>query len=248
MPAGRRNGAPASMPSSITPTLTPWPAVEWSAPQSGTAPTSDGTVSVRVVGRDGIDAGHARQPLHASERAHGQPQRDRVEHDAVAPLHGGRGHGGAQPRREDVLDAAQPSEVEPRAERRGVQPRDAADAHQLPATRRNERERRWRQAHDDVARRALPAAPGRCGEHAGATHSTSPESVCKKRPRAPGARGHVERTRSAAMRAASVGLMPTGMPRASSASFLPCAVPEDPEMIAPAWPMVLPAGAEKPAM
>ncbi len=53
---------------------------------------------------------------------------------------------------------------------------------------------------------------------------------------------------SAARLAASVGLEPTRMPRASSASFLPAAVPEEPEMIAPAWPIVLPGGAWKPAM
>jgi succinyl-CoA synthetase alpha subunit len=33
----------------------------------------------------------------------------------------------------------------------------------------------------------------------------------------------------------------------SSASFLACAVPAEPEMIAPACPMVLPSGAVKPA-
>ena len=31
-------------------------------------------------------------------------------------------------------------------------------------------------------------------------------------------------------------------------SFFACAVPEVPEMIAPAWPIVLPGGAVKPAM
>ena len=54
--------------------------------------------------------------------------------------------------------------------------------------------------------------------------------------------------RSATICATSVGVVPTSIPRASSASFLPCAVPEEPEMIAPAWPIVLPGGAEKPAM
>ena len=37
------------------------------------------------------------------------------------------------------------------------------------------------------------------------------------------------------------GCDPTRMPRASSASFLAWAVPDEPEMIAPAWPIVLPA-------
>ncbi len=48
--------------------------------------------------------------------------------------------------------------------------------------------------------------------------------------------------------AVSVGVVPTRMPRASSACFFASAVPDEPEMIAPAWPMVLPGGAVKPAM
>ena len=54
------------------------------------------------------------------------------------------------------------------------------------------------------------------------------------------ARRPAARPRSASCRPA--------IPRASSASFFACAVPEEPEMIAPAWPIVLPGGAEKPAM
>jgi hypothetical protein len=38
------------------------------------------------------------------------------------------------------------------------------------------------------------------------------------------------------------------MPTASSASFFATAVPDEPEMIAPAWPIVFPGGAENPAM
>ena len=56
------------------------------------------------------------------------------------------------------------------------------------------------------------------------------------------------RTCSATSCATSVGVVPTAIPAASSASFLACAVPDEPEMIAPAWPIVLPGGAEKPAM
>src|SRR5690625_254293 len=47
--------------------------------------------------------------------------------------------------------------------------------------------------------------------------------------------------------AVSLGVLPTLTPAASRASCLACAVPEDPETIAPAWPMVLPSGAVKPA-
>ena len=48
--------------------------------------------------------------------------------------------------------------------------------------------------------------------------------------------------------AVSVGLLPTRTPFASRASFFAWAVPEEPEMIAPAWPICLPGGAVKPAM
>ena len=56
------------------------------------------------------------------------------------------------------------------------------------------------------------------------------------------------RSTSTAICAVSVGLSPTRTPFASSASFFACAVPEEPEMIAPAWPICLPGGAVKPAM
>ena len=48
-------------------------------------------------------------------------------------------------------------------------------------------------------------------------------------------------------RAVSDGVLPTLTPTASSASFLAAAVPDEPETIAPAWPIVLPSGAVKPA-
>jgi len=53
---------------------------------------------------------------------------------------------------------------------------------------------------------------------------------------------------STASWAVSVGLRPTLTPFASSASFFASAVPEEPEMIAPAWPICFPGGAVKPAM
>ena len=55
-------------------------------------------------------------------------------------------------------------------------------------------------------------------------------------------------TAATASSAASVGLRPTRTPAASRASALAWAVPLDPEMIAPAWPMRLPGGASNPAM
>ena len=63
-----------------------------------------------------------------------------------------------------------------------------------------------------------------------------------------GARARYEESVSTAIWAVSVGLVPTRTPFASSASFFAWAVPEEPEMIAPAWPICLPSGAVKPAM
>ncbi len=188
-------------------------------------------VRLGAIGRDGVDGGDARQALDAAQLGRRQPQRDRIQHDAVAPLDGGPGHVGAEARGEGVLDPRQAGEVEPRSERGGIQPPDAADAHELSLRRCDERQRRRREAHDDLdsGRLRLRERRQREGNCSDAEPETRSRSV-----RAPGAPGHVARTRSAAMRAASVGLTPTGMPRASSASFLPCAVPEEPEMIAPA--------------
>ncbi|MEA2224975.1 MAG: hypothetical protein QOE67_257 [Solirubrobacteraceae bacterium] len=53
---------------------------------------------------------------------------------------------------------------------------------------------------------------------------------------------------STAIAAASVGVRPTRTPLASSACAFAAAVPDEPETIAPAWPICLPAGAVKPAM
>ena len=52
----------------------------------------------------------------------------------------------------------------------------------------------------------------------------------------------------AASSATWVGVRPTDTPLLRSASALASAPPEEPETIAPAWPMVLPGGAVKPAM
>jgi hypothetical protein len=53
---------------------------------------------------------------------------------------------------------------------------------------------------------------------------------------------------SVAISETSVGVLPTRTPCASRASAFAAAVPFEPEMIAPAWPIVLPGGAVKPAM
>lgn len=68
--------------------------------------------------------------------------------------------------------------------------------------------------------------------------------------RAAGPRGGQDRvaSRSRTNRAVSDGVEPTRTPTASRAAFLASAVPEEPDTIAPAWPMVLPSGAVNPAM
>ena len=53
---------------------------------------------------------------------------------------------------------------------------------------------------------------------------------------------------STAISETSVGVRPTRTPLASSASALAAAVPAEPDTMAPAWPIVLPGGAVKPAM
>ncbi len=47
--------------------------------------------------------------------------------------------------------------------------------------------------------------------------------------------------------AVALGVLPTRTPAASSASALAAAVPDEPDTIAPAWPIVLPSGAVNPA-
>ena len=70
--------------------------------------------------------------------------------------------------------------------------------------------------------------------------STGPSDRCRCRAQRLGV---TSRTR----RAVSLGVRPTRTPTFSSASFFACAVPDDPDTIAPAWPIVFPSGAVNPA-
>ncbi len=81
-----------------------------------------------------------------------------------------------------------------------------------------------------VSRAARHASAGRRGARASAR-------ACVRQP-ASAAR---------ARRAVSDGVLPTFTPAASRASFFAWAVPEEPDTMAPAWPIVLPSGAVKPA-
>ena len=111
--------------------------------------------------------------------------------------------------------------------------------------------RAGRAAGPDPARSGPSADCGSSGSRAGGasaetlTHPilTPGRARPKQARRLPAYRFMRSRTRSAV----SLGVLPTRTPAFSSASFLAWAVPEEPEMIAPAWPMVLPSGAVKPA-
>ncbi len=91
-----------------------------------------------------------------------------------------------------------------------------------------------RDAHLDARAAAAPAVR-RAGQ---------PRSGPAVRARAAGQR---LRMTSRTRRAVSLGVRPTRTPAFSRASFLAWAVPEEPDTIAPACPIVLPSGAVKPA-
>ena len=61
-------------------------------------------------------------------------------------------------------------------------------------------------------------------------------------------RAYSPATTSAMSSPAAVGLVATRTPASSSTAIFACAVPFEPEMIAPAWPIFLPGGAVTPAM
>ena len=82
------------------------------------------------------------------------------------------------------------------------------------------------------------AAAGGGGPGPSATRTSSTSSIEPRQPP----------SISTTMSDTSVGVRPTRTPAASSASALAFAVPAVPETIAPAWPIVLPGGAVKPAM
>src|SRR5699024_4616296 len=75
----------------------------------------------------------------------------------------------------------------------------------------------------------------------------SPASFQPGRGRESGAAGQRAERISLTSSAACEGVLPTFTATASRASFFACAVPEEPDTIAPAWPMVLPSGAVNPA-
>src|SRR4029079_19058865 len=75
---------------------------------------------------------------------------------------------------------------------------------------------------------------------------TAPSSPLPRGRAAP-ARRRAQLSRARMRSAVSLGVLPTLTPAASRASFFACAVPDEPDTIAPAWPIVLPSGAVKPA-
>jgi hypothetical protein len=110
-----------------------------------------------------------------------------------------------------------------------------------PAQQRHVR----RRASVVVVRAAETALPGDLDE---ATGQPAPSRARPERVRG-GEDGILsqEPTISRMRRAVSDGVLPTRTPAASRASCLACAVPAEPETMAPAWPIVFPSGAVKPA-
>ena len=104
--------------------------------------------------------------------------------------------------------------------------------------------------------RASPSSPSSTSACAWMAGSSAPQNPHRSpnaaKPTSARVRGRGIYTRapriSTAISATCVGLRPTLTPLASSASALAAAVPFEPLTIAPAWPMVLPGGAVKPAM
>ena len=90
--------------------------------------------------------------------------------------------------------------------------------------------------------RSSPPRPGRCGErrlHARRSRNHRAERIAST----------LRHEDAAAISSpASVGLRPTSTPAAARASIFPCAVPLPPDTMAPAWPILRPAGAVTPAM
>ena len=102
-------------------------------------------------------------------------------------------------------------------------------------------------------RRILPRRGERAGAELLGREQVGPRNAAREGDDAHGREssdgsGDYAPTASATSWATSVGFVPTRTPTASSASFFASAVPAEPEMIAPAWPIVFPGGAVKPAM
>ena len=100
--------------------------------------------------------------------------------------------------------------------------------------------------HDDgqaLGQKRLENGPRTRHEHseAHAGHATSAPRRARPRQARPF-------TTSTIFSPASVGFWATMAPTAASAAILACAVPWEPEMMAPAWPILRPGGAVTPAM
>lgn len=96
--------------------------------------------------------------------------------------------------------------------------------------------------------RALGTAKGPSPGGDGPLSAVPPARSAVRRPGQARSRARSQPARiSRASFAVSVGVLPTLTPAASRASFFAWAVPDEPETMAPAWPMVLPSGAVKPA-
>ena len=126
------------------------------------------------------------------------------------------------------------------------------------AARRVTQRQAWQLPRRQARRGGLPqsrfvlAEPRRGGMPGAARRRRAAVRLCPREPDGPsrtsGRRGAQRACMTSRTRpAVSLGVRPTRTPTFSRASFLAWAVPADPEMIAPAWPIVLPSGAVKPA-
>ena len=224
--------------------------------------------AARVLeGRDRVDEGRRRVraqrllecvedrgPRRPSPTAH--DRRRRLAQDLQRPVVGRRLD-------EDRLPRPKCSREEHEALQRAVRqhdarrarPRDARRSTRAAACSRRRSRRRGSSCRRARRRRARSRrAPPRRGTRAPGTPRAN-EIVSMPPSLVAGAAAGAEcsattpgRRRSATSCATSVGVVPTAIPTASSASFFAWAVPDEPEMIAPAWPIVFPGGAEKPAM
>ncbi len=130
-PPGSRNGCFGSMPSSTTPTLTPWPPMPVAARSAGRADHRGTAVQrQRVAGArvDVLDEPHPHQPLQLRRgQLHGEP----VEQDPEAPRHLRLGDLPAQRGHGSLLRGGKPGEIRARGR--------AGDAELAPARGREER-------------------------------------------------------------------------------------------------------------
>ena len=193
----------------------------------------------------------------------GEPERDR------GPQHSGQAVAEAGVRGGDPADGGQRGQQRDAGSGHG-EGRDRAGHRQRAAVRAGRRGPALRTCvrTGRAGRTGRPQGAGLAGSLRGSTHKAQswqpplviagrraghpptrvPGVTAGRRAQArPGGRVQARRMASRARLAVPLGVRPTRTPAFSRASFLAWAVPDEPEMMAPACPIVLPSGAVKPA-